>query len=1134
MAFIDTARDAPAEPQKKAVPEPVGWQPPNEMAALGDEGAPIEIADDEAFEKLKPGTKFVGPDKKVRTKPHTVASDEDFDALPEDAEFIGTDGELRRKPKTEDVGFTAQMLHDMARTPEGQKQALEILYPGKVKTDSLGGLYVEDDDGKMRRPKARGLVSGLGAQAAELAPGLGMVGGGVLGAGAGELAMPFGGGVPGGFGGAVLGAMAGRQVNNVVLGLAGIHEGLGPQITSLAQEGAGVALGEAGGRAIAKTYSAVRGSMHAGSEVGRKLGGNQSLGDMVGQKLPRVFEAFGQGPKEARGMLIGSNDETALATATQSADITNRGGRVPPSVSMPGAPYLKKLEEFDRVFAGLSRFDEANEALYNREVRELLQDKELGVELDELATRATKKVSSEQAGQQVLAAAQREMAMADAELVNATHDMKSAAARPIIEAGQSPFAHLSDREFESISNNKIETAINPENGSKRLLLWLDEVAALRKSGINVTDHGLVDAEGVMKLSAERTRRQDARHNPPSQQEQVRQGADKVSELRQVAIQRLEAAHKRAEQAAQDTIQAAMRGLRDDNAAAMKIAEANEDPSALVRKNVAEMEAYNRGARLAAKKLYDPIEAVTQGVHPDVTGLAEDAEAFLRQMPEQIRAKYPGDIAALRKLAPKAEAEGVAPIEGAAAVEPPEPITYPQLHHLRSWFRHGIDYQDLTPDMRTGALKHFEKKINAVLHDPDAPPQLREAAGLLDAADEFYRRTIPFLGDEMVTQTVNLMKSGAGADPVALAKIFFDPERTTAMRKVRGIVGENLWKAVQSAHLQQMLDNSKIIGTDRLDGARFAAQVEDLERNGLLATGYDPVTAKRITKVAADVRRLGGQLPILAEEGDTISSLMRRMAVATEQVQRMAELDPIKALMDETKRLDKELAGKLKTAKQQRQIDPLGFLYEDSMSALSVRAADRILASPDLLKAAATKFGPESGEFKALQQVYAMRFFQRSFEKTGAMRAELEKHMTEEVQALMFPGVTRKTMLALARDMEFLATAPADTGGSIAAASRVLHPEQNIPFVGKVFKLVQVPFVGAGARLAYGKYLATVMDAVSHPSFINWMAGKLEGDAVARAEARAAWQHRMNLAVAAGRVIGQQAMTDQPQQPEPPQ
>ncbi len=1051
MSSVDVARDF--EPDSRPEPEDVAGMSPDERAARKTarsirrpDPPPVEITDDEGYDKLKPGTKYIGPDKQVQTKLYTVSSDEDFDALPEGVEFMDPEGQKWKKPVSEDVGFTAQMLHDMARTPEGQEKALRVIYGDRVKKDSLGGLYVEDEDGKLRRPKARGLVSGAGAQMAELAPGLGMVAGGALGFGGGELVEPLGGGIPAGFGGAVIGAMAGRQVNNVVLGLAGIHEGLGPQITSLAQEGAGVALGEVGGRAIAKTAGAMRGSMHATSEVGQKLGGDKSLGDLIGRNLPRAFEALGQGPKEARGLLIGGGDEqadkVALTRATQSADITNRGGRVPPSKSMPAAPYLKKLEEFDKVFTGLSRFDEANEALYNKEVRELLEDKEIGVNLDELATRATKKVSSEAAGQQVLATAQREMAMADAAMENDIRNIKEQVARPIQEAG---------------------------------------------------------------------------------------GVDRVAELRRVAIEKLQASHERAKQAAENVIQSAVRGLHEDVDLSMRAAGQHEDPSALNRKIAAEFDAYNVGTRAAAKKLYGAIEPVTEGVLPDVGSLADDAEAFLRNMPEQIRAKYPGDIAALKKLAPKVEAEG-----GSDAAEPFESITYPQLHHLRSWFRHGIDYEDMTPDMKTGALKLFEKKINSVLHDPNAPAPLREAAGFLDQADAFYKANIPFLNDEMVKGTVNLLRSGVGADPIALAKLFFNPERTAAARRVRGIVGENLWSAVQDAHLKHMLDNSKIIGSNQIDGARFAAQVEDLDRNGLLATAYDPVTAKRITKVAADVRRLGGQLPISPEETDTISSLMRRMQIATQQVEKMAELDPIKALVDETKRLDKELAGKLKTAKQQRQIDPLGFLYEDSMSALAVKAADRILGSPDLLKAAAEKFGRDSGEFKALQQVYAMRFFQRSFEKTGGMRLELEKTMTEEVQALMFPGATRKTMLQIARDMEFLSSAGGpDVGASMAGASRVLHPEQSIPFVGKIFKLVQVPMLGAGARFAYAKYLATMMDAVSHPSFINWLAGKLEGDAVARAEAKAAWQHRMNLAVGAGRVVGQQVMTG-PQQPEEPQ
>jgi hypothetical protein len=1027
MAEPDTAVELPpekgTEPSEPGMGDIFGAATTRAYGTAHRENPIPEIKGDEDYATLKPGTKFMGPDKKVRTKPWEVASDEDYDVVPEGADFVDPKGQTRIKPKAGPISYTAQTLYDMARTDGGREQALRKLYGDQVKRDSTGALYIEDEDGKLLRP-GRGAAAFFGNLTAEAAPSAGMILGGRLGGAIGTGVEPGGGTIAGGVGGAVLGAMAGRQVNNVVLGLAGIHEGLVPQAESLASEATGVMGGELIGRGLAKIPAAIAASKRTAQQAGAAAGG-------LRENLPNVLEQAGITPDRAR-KFMGTSQESAQ----RAAQITEEGGRVPPSVLAPEAPFLKKIEEFDSVFRAQNVFGQANEKYYNEQVRRILEDKEIGISLEDLATRATKKVSSEHAGQVVLEAARKDMAAADAQLENAVRDLKAQAAAPIEQAG---------------------------------------------------------------------------------------GAATVAQNRQLALERLHAAQTQAKQSAENVIQEAMRGLRVDVQEAMRMVGDHEDPSALIRKITAEFNVYNQGIRQRAKLLYNAADEAAGGATINTSELAEDADAFLKTMPETLRQKYPSEINQLKKLAPQ---------EGQN--EEFEPLTFGQLHHLRSWFRYGIDYADLTPDMKGGALKHFEKKINAVLHDAEAPPELRTAARMLDEADGFYKQNIPFLSDEMMQGTVNLLRSGAGVNAEEMASRLFDPNRTVAMRKVRGIVGENMWKAVQAANVRGMLDDSRIIGTDQFDASKFAKQVAELNQNGLLSTAYDEMTAKRLTKIATDVGRLNGSIPLSVEPGDTITSLMRRAQLAAEQIEKFADQDPIKALAAETKRLDQQYIKALRENAKSRRADPLHFLYEDSMSALAVRSADRILSSQDLIMAAATKFGRESPEFNALRQVYAARFFQRPFGRTAKLREELggEKGMTEEVQALMFPGVTRKQMNDLAGNMEFLFSGGgSDIGGSMAAASRVLHPEQNIPiphFTGIAKYIMPIPGVSAATRFALGKYFALIMDATSHPNFINWLAGRLEGDEFARAEARAVVQNRLRLGGWFGRAAGQQIM-NQPSQ-----
>jgi hypothetical protein len=441
-------------------------------------------------------------------------------------------------------------------------------------------------------------------------------------------------------------------------------------------------------------------------------------------------------------------------------------------------------------------------------------------------------------------------------------------------------------------------------------------------------------------------------------------------------------------------------------------------------------------------------------------------------------------------------------------------------------RYGIDYNDMTPDMRQGSMKFFEQKINSLLHDYEKTPGLEAGVKMLDTADKFYKDTIPFLNDQMVTMTIDALKSGVGANPEFVAKTFFDPARTEALRKVRSIVGENMWRGVEAADTATMLNRSKMRTPGQYDGNAFASQILERVRNGVLENGYSKDLAKRVSKIAEDIDKLEGTLPIAADASDTVSSLMRKAQVAAHEAKELAERDPIAMLSQEASRLDKEYNQAMKLARQERREDPLHYLYEDSFSQKFVAAADKTLSHQDLIMAAANKFRRESPEFKGLQKVYATRFFQRALGKTATMRAELgsEKGMTEEIQALMFPGVTRNDMVQLTKDMEFLFSGGgADMGGAMAAAARVLNPLQHIPIPqvqGLSGLALNIPGVTFVARLALGKLFATVMDAVSHPHFANWLAGNLRGSPAQRDMARLVVQQRLKLGGLVGAGAGQ--------------
>jgi len=975
----------------------------------------------EEAEALPPGSKFVTPDGERMVVPYRPKTPEDAEVeVPEGARFITPEGEAGTMPKYEGVGFIAQTLYDMVLTDEGREQALKTIYGDKVKKTPLGKFYV-DDDGVFRRPDGRGVGGMLGHTAAEAAPLAGMTGGMYLGGAGGTLLEPGGGTAVGGFLGMTLGAMFGRQVNNIALAIAGIHEDIGEQVASMGREG----MFAAGGEVVGKAVAAVPGVMKSAKGVMDATGSKVS-GIVTG--LSDVLDSMGITPERARYFL-----GTPLEEAERGARISNKGGKVAPSAIFHESPMLKKIEEFDAVFRAQNVFGKAAQDFYEQEATKIVESTDIGAKVETPLTRAEKKVSSEKAGQMAIDAARKDMAHDDAQLENSARAAK-------------------------------------------------ESATQRLSGEGAKAH----QESLAKLNAD---------------------------------------HEAADKSARTLIDEQVKELQTNIDKALEMTKKGEDPSALLRMTAAQFKVYNAATKARAKVMYNAARgAVPEGVFPETSSLVDEAETFLDMLPESLRGKYPVEIRDLAKLAGKPAVEAAEGVKAQAAVEPTK-LDWSDLHHLRSWFRHGIDYDDLTPDMREGALKSFEKKINAVLHDQEAAPELRAAAELLDRADAFYKEKVPFLNDQMVKSTMKALKSGAGINPEALADILWDPTRTEAMRRTRAIVGENLWNSVQAAHLNKMLNKSKMID-GRIDAQKFAAQVHEDVKNGLLTSAYDEATAKRVSQIAQDVAKLDGSLPIEAHEGDSMSTLIRKMRAAKEQAEKMAESDPLTALKNEVSTLDKQLAAAQKAMQQARRAAPLNFLYQNHLSHMAVKAADKILGSQDLIMAASEMFGPQSPEFNALRQVYVTRFFQRPLGKVAGMLEELggQHGMTEEVQALMFPGVTRDQMLQVTKDMEFLfGGAGSDVGGSMAAASRVMNASQHLPIpkiTGVSGLIMHLPGSEFVSRVVLGKYFAAIMDAVSHPNFMNWLAGNLKGNEQQRQVARAVVQQRLRLGGWLGAAMGQ--------------
>lgn len=564
------------------------------------------------------------------------------------------------------------------------------------------------------------------------------------------------------------------------------------------------------------------------------------------------------------------------------------------------------------------------------------------------------------------------------------------------------------------------------------------------------------------------------------------------------------------QEADRLIATGFQGIQSDIDAAMRTARAGHNSGDLWAAVGDRLRQLRAGVGNRARTYYQQADAAAEGQLPNAEGLPERARQFLQQLPENFQSRYPTIVQRLEAWAGREAEMGPEGQVIRGAVEPTQP-TFGQLHNIRSDFRHNVNWYDLTPDIKDGTYKFFANRVDEVLHDPNAVPQLQLASRLLDATDRWYAEAIAPFKDKAIQAVVSGLESGMPADPKNLFSTVVKEGRSDLINQVRGMVGPNLWAGVRAADVQEMLDMSRTLVPDVIDGRAFSRQVLDRHRHGMLDAVHGRDVSQQLIRQAQMIEALEGRLDIPVRPGDTMMDVVQRARTAAEAAKQEAKTDPLKALQRDMQKIESEHKRGLA---QERRNDPLGFINNPTVGA--TQAVEKILGSEDLILAAAGRFGSESPEFNALRQVYAQRFLQSSTTPSEAL-----KGVSAEVQAIMFPGATLDQMKVLAKEMDFLMGsrgAQEGTGKSIAATARVEHPWGSIPLGKGIGKIL--PGADYAGRQMLSSYYAAVTNLLSKPGLLRYVERGLKGDPVARERAKAATQKAMRKGGALGAGLSQ--------------
>lgn len=523
---------------------------------------------------------------------------------------------------------------------------------------------------------------------------------------------------------------------------------------------------------------------------------------------------------------------------------------------------------------------------------------------------------------------------------------------------------------------------------------------------------------------------------------------------------------------------------------------------------------NRAFKATAKSMYDAADAAAGDELPNTEHLAPWANAMLEGLLPAARIHYPREVALLGAMA-QGDAQPITstivdqfgqPIVKPGADEAPK-VTFGALHDLRNWLRYQIDWNDLAAGPRQGVFKVLERQINDTLHDAEGAPALKEAAQLLDRADAFYRTNIRQFEDAAVK---GIMKSGEAANPenaTALAKMVFDADNIERVKMFKGMMPPDLWQRVVSADLARMV-RASATPTGEVNINTFGKQVLERARSGVLGEAYPERVATLVQRQSDRLLRHAGQINVRADASDSVVSLMDKADRAVASAEAMAARDPLAVLKVEMGKIQEQTDAAIKAGNADIAANPLRTLLTLPAEA----AAEKIITNPDLLRAAAKDFGPQ--EMALLRQAWARRTLQAVADRIapplGAERGQVAnyermwRNMSEDVQDILFPGVTKDQMTKMMRQL--LMMFPEREGDNVAVGmagmSLLFHPE-HAPFLphGAQTILRATPhFIGRPLVLMA---LSKVSDIASSPRLVDFIAKGLSGTEAERRAAREA-------------------------------
>lgn len=580
---------------------------------------------------------------------------------------------------------------------------------------------------------------------------------------------------------------------------------------------------------------------------------------------------------------------------------------------------------------------------------------------------------------------------------------------------------------------------------------------------------------------------------------------------------LETIAQEARTKAKAVVDATFQELERDVDDALKLGKSGHNNGDLWQMVGDRLKAIYTGIMSRSQKFYQDAYQVAGGHSYATAELAQDADAFLKQVPEEFAKAYPALIGKLQRLAGKTSETGEVLKEGV------DQLTLSEAHQMRTIMRNAADWYTLPSDFKNGSLKFFAGKLDGLIQNVPKGSEAETAVRMLNATDEWYADQVKVFNARNVKTVMDGLKAGEPADPTALRNVIVKAGHSDLTQKLMDMIGPSLASGVRAADTKAMLQTARTANPGEIDAAKFAHEVVGRYQDDVLHVIHGKDGGDRLLKQAQDILALEGKLTVKALPGDTARDIVMKAQAAKEAADAASKADPIRVLEHGVRKLEAEQKKAVTAARDKISDGPLNFLYNAEYGAM--KAADNILASEDLLFAAEGKFGRQSPEFQALQKVWLQRLL------TGDMDvgAKLLKYSPEAQNLMAPPGVSVSQIQTLAKEMQLLMSqrGVGGTGASIMAQHAVAHPQGYLPTTGHSRSIKWIASTAVG-RKVLTDYTSFVLELMNKPWLLRKVVQGLEGDAAAKQMTREQIKRwtRIGGAVGAGGAESQVATPEQ--------